>query len=182
MISIYYVSGRGGALDRGLGAAIQTYAHQFFGRAVSGDFEKLDHAEQVQTIREDLGSMPNDEPKILVAHSYGAYLLLHALIRNPHSIDTLLLISPVTGAAMGNGRFFRPPGTKALSQALADRSIQLPKQGALVTGELDWQSPADRGKDVALQLGVKFSVVPNIGHRLPVEFVQSVLNERLATG
>lgn len=180
MISIYYVSGRGGALDRGLGAEIQTYAHQFFGRAVSGDFEKLDHAEQVQTIREDLGSMPDDEPKILVAHSYGAYLLLHALIRNPHSIDTLLLISPVTGAAMGNGRFFRPPGTKVLSQALADQTISLPKQGALLTGELDWQSPADRGKDVALQLGIKFTAVPNTGHRLPAEIIKGYLDAFLA--
>lgn len=179
-MAIYFVSGRGGDLGRGLGAAVQAYPHHFSGRAVSGDFEKLDHAEQVQTIREDLGSMPDDEPKILVAHSYGAYLLLHALIRNPHSIDTLLLISPVTGAAMGNGRFFRPPGTKALSQALADRSIQLPKQGALVTGELDWQSPVDRGKDVALQLGIKFTAVPNTGHRLPAEIIKGYLDAFLA--
>lgn len=181
-MAIYFVSGRGGDLNRGLGAAVQAYPQQFYGRAVSGDFEKLNHAAQVQTIREDLGSLPADEPKILVAHSYGAYLLLHALILNPQPIDTLLLISPVTGAAMGNGRFFRPPGTKALSQAFADRSIPLPKQGALVTGELDWQSPADRGKDVALQLGIKLIIVPNVGHRLPLEFVQSVLNESLATG
>ena len=179
-MAIYFVSGRGGDLSRGLGAAVQTYPHHFSGRAVSGDFEKLDHAEQVQTIREDLGSMPEDEPKILVAHSYGAYLLLHALIHNPQRIDTLLLISPVTGAAMGNGRFFRPPGTKALSQAFADRSISLPKQGALVTGELDWQSPADRGKDVALQLGIKFTAVPNAGHRLPAEIIKAYLDEFLA--
>jgi len=179
-MAIYFVSGRGGDLSRGLGAEIQTYAYQFFGRSVSGDFEKLDHAEQVQTIREDLGSMPDDQPKILVAHSYGAYLLLHALIRNRQPIDTLLLISPVTGAAIGNGRFFRPPGTKALSQAFADRSISLPKQGALVTGELDWQSPADRGKDVALQLGIKFTAVPNAGHRLPAEIIKAYLDEFLA--
>ena len=179
-MGVYFVSGRGGQLNEGLGAAIQSYPHHFLGRAVSGDFEKLTHTTQVQTIQDDLATMPTGESTLLVAHSYGAYLLLHALIKYPQPIDRLVLISPVTGSAMGNGRFFRPPGTKALSQALTEQAIPLPNSGVLVTGEHDWQSPAERGRDIASQLGMKFSLVPNAGHRLPVEFVKKILNECLA--
>ena len=179
-MGVYFVSGRGGQLNEGLGEAIQSYPHHFLGRAVSGDFEKLSHTTQVQTILDDLATMPAGESTLLVAHSYGAFLLLHALIRHPQPVDTLVLISPVTGSAMGNGRFFRPPGTKALSQALSDQTIPLPNRGVLVTGEHDCQSPAERGRDIALRLGIKFCVVPNAGHRLPAECVSTVLNESLA--
>jgi alpha-beta hydrolase superfamily lysophospholipase len=67
------------------------------GRAMSGPFERLEFQSQIDLISQDLQDGFWQKDSKLIAVSYGAYLLLHALSDKPPFLGSILLLSPVMG-------------------------------------------------------------------------------------
>ncbi|MEY3573019.1 MAG: hypothetical protein RJA77_934, partial [Pseudomonadota bacterium] len=91
---IYYLPGRGGRLTGGLGSFLSGFG-TVLGRELTGDFAKLSFGEQVELLRADLSG----QDYLVVANSYGCYLLLNALFELPGYTGKILLLSPVLGDA-----------------------------------------------------------------------------------
>ena len=75
---VYYLAGRGGKLTDGLGRGLLQRGCSLTGRELQGDFARLSFQGQVDLIAEDLKGYWTEDTRI-IAVSYGAYLLLHAL-------------------------------------------------------------------------------------------------------
>ena len=176
-VPCYYLPGRGGRIDRGLGAELVRQGYEVSGREVTPrernnatpEFGHLRFQEQVDLIQHDL-LHHNHDNGLVIAHSFGAYLLLHALLGKPDFLGHCLLISPITGSPTTEGMYFRPPAAKILEQAIADQYFQRFKIQVLV-GELDNQSNPERCKHLVEDNNRDISVLPSQGHQLNHEDV-----------
>ena len=95
--TVYYLTGRGGQLKSGVGKGALDRGVSLAGRAMSGQFERLEFQSQVDLISQDLQDSFWQKDSKLIAVSYGAYLLLHALSDKPPFLGSILLLSPVMG-------------------------------------------------------------------------------------
>jgi predicted alpha/beta superfamily hydrolase len=171
-VPCYYLPGRGGRINRGLGAELVRRGYDVIGREVTPrdrrgeetEFGHLSFEQQVTVIQDDL-SVHNHPDGFILAHSFGAYLLLHALLGKPDFSGQYLLISPITGSATTEGMYFRPPAAKILEQAIADQYFQRFKIRVLV-GELDNQSNPERCRSLAENQNKDVSILPSQGHQL----------------
>ena len=170
----YFLTGRGGSLQGGLGTAISSFTNRLYGREISGEFEKLALLEQVQIVQRDLNSLYSENLRV-IADSYGAYILLHSLINRDIQLPGVLLLSPVSGPATGDGRYFRPPGTKALKDAINNQRLGTEHTGRIVTGEEDWQSPPSDCRRLGAAMGIECLVLDDVGHRVPASYVHQEL-------
>ena len=105
--TVYLRPGRGNRL-KDLGEIIACLGFDVWGREIFPPFSTLNFAEHIQIIQNDLRSWFWHEGAKLVGHSYGGYLLLHALADLEAFPGSLLLISPVLGAARGKWHLSRP--------------------------------------------------------------------------
>jgi len=171
-VPCYYLPGRGGRIDRGLGAELVRQGYEVSGREVTPrhrkgedtEFGHLSFDQQISVIQDDL-SVHNHHDGFVVAHSFGAYLLLHALLGKPDFIGRCLLISPITGSATTEGMYFRPPAAKLLEQAIADQYFQRFKIRVLV-GELDNQSNPERCRSLVANMSTDLVLLKSQGHQL----------------
>jgi hypothetical protein len=81
--NVYYLPGMGGRLDTGLGLALLSRGFNLQGRELTGEFRKLDFGQQVDCVVADLQSIDWEAGGRVIANSFGAYLLLHALAQMP---------------------------------------------------------------------------------------------------
>lgn len=131
-----YLSGRGGNAYEGLGGYIESHSDHYVGLSISPAFLKQEFQSQIQDIQKVLGQCKEFD---VVANSYGAYLLLHALIGFHHDLASVKLLSPVLGKGLSKDKMFssRPPSVKSLMNSLEDGSLNLPTKTAVYIGDQD---------------------------------------------
>jgi hypothetical protein len=178
---LYYLPGHGGSLHKGLGDALSQRGFHIQGRETPGEFKTLGFQAQIDTIACDLHADFWTHDSLVVANSYGGYLLLHALASLPPYPGKLLLLSPIVGdfhtEAIGLG--FYPPRADLLRELAEARSFPTPLKAEIHVGSEDWQSHPDAVGAFAVATGVRLTVVGGGGHRLGVDYVGGVLDRWL---
>ena len=179
--TIYYLTGRGGQLDKGVGQGLLNRGYKLSGREASGKFDTLSIQNQIDLITQDLqGSFWHKDAKV-IAVSYGAYLLLHALSELEPYQGSILLLSPVLGGVCGGEsmHYFSPPRSDKLINMIDNESFPKPRKIEIHVGDKDWQSPYERAMKFAEAFGGHCHVLPDTGHQLGEQYVSPVLNEWL---
>jgi hypothetical protein len=181
-LALYYLPGRGGRLDAGLGIELKTRGYTVVGRETSGQFQRLRFSEQVEVIAEDLRTLFWHSEARVVAHSFGAYLFLHAQASLLPFPGKVLLLSPVIGgsAAPGNGPRLYPPFADRLGELARAGQLAIPARCEIHVGALDWQCSPEAVGSFGELLEIPVSVVPEAGHRLGETYVRGVLDRWLA--
>ncbi len=110
---------------------------------------------------------------MVLANSFGAYLLLHALASLKPYPGRLLLLSPILGefANEQTGTYFSPPYPKRLGTLAQAGQYPTPRDAQIHVGEHDWQSIPQNVQDFGALVGMPVTVVPDAGHRLPKPYV-----------
>ena len=172
-----YITGRGGSGVGGLSAYLKTLDEDFDVLAIDSEFLEQDIQGQIDTVREFIAR----DTANVVANSYGAYLLLLALIDQPPSNIRVLLLSPVLGRAISEERmlFSRPPREKTLHQAVIEQRLGMPGHLEIVTGQEDEICDPALARQVGEQLGISISILPNEGHMLEPASVECALHRFL---
>lgn len=176
--SIYFLPGHGGRIANGLGKALVIMGFDVVGRESIGEFLKLNFEDQVTTISHDLKSSFWRQDALIVANSYGAYLLLHALSYMDTFPGKLLLLSPIVGEfssetiRMG----FIPPYANRLHTLASQGKYPIPSHCEIHVGSEDWQSIPDNVTAFGSLVNAKVTVVTDAGHSLPKEYVAAVLD------
>jgi len=179
---IYYLPGRGGRLDAGLGTALVARNLLVSGRETVGEFAGLSFQEQIELVAQDIqAGFWLKEAKIL-ANSFGAYLFLHAQTLMPAYIGKVLLLSPIVGEFSNNetGTHFVPPRSRKLKELAQAKKFPTPQSCEIHVGEQDWQSNPEHASEFGRLLNISVTVVPRAGHMLPKEYVTTVLDQWLS--
>ena len=179
--TLYYLPGRGGRLDAGLGTALVERNLLVSGRETIGEFASLSFQEQVELVAQDIqANFWHKEAKIL-ANSFGAYLFLHAQTLMPAYIGKVLLLSPIVGEFSNNetGTHFVPPRSRKLRELAQAKKYPTPQSCEIHVGEQDWQSNPEHVSEFGKLLNMSVTVVPRAGHMLPKEYVTTVLDQWL---
>ena len=178
---IYYLSGQGGRLHKGLGEALLARGLDVVGREIQGEFKTIGFAAQVSTIANDLQTQHWDEGALVIANSFGAYLFLHAQTEMNPYIGRVLLLSPIVGEfdneelQMG----FIPPRAKKLFELASSSQYPAPINCQIHVGSDDWQSNPTNVSKLGQMLNVPVHVVPNNGHMLDKSYVSTLLDSWL---
>ena len=179
---IYYLPGRGGRLDAGLGTALIERNLLVSGRETVGEFAGLNFQEQIELVAQDIqAGFWHKEAKIR-ANSFGAYLFLHAQTLMPAYIGKVLLLSPIVGEFSNNetGTHFVPPRSRKLKELAQAKKFPTPQSCEIHVGEQDWQSTPEHVSEFGRLLNISVTVVPRAGHMLPKEYVTTVLDQWLS--
>ena len=179
--TLYYLPGRGGRLDAGLGVALVERNLVVSGRETVGEFASLSFQEQIELVAKDIqANFWHQEAKIL-ANSFGAYLFLHAQTLMPAYLGKVLLLSPIVGEFSNNetGTHFVPPRSRKLKELAQAKKYPTPKSCEIHVGEEDWQSNPEHVSEFGKLLNVSVTVVPRAGHMLPKGYVTTTLDEWL---
>ncbi len=179
--SIYYLPGRGGELRAGLGITLSDRGYRVQGREVTGDLAAYDFQEQINLIRLDLREHYWHPGAEVVAVSYGAYLLLHALIEMNSYPGRVLLLSPILGGVTHEKSFssFTPPRAERLMKRVYAGKFSRPASLEIHVGEDDWQSNPVRVAQLGEKLQADCFYAVDTGHTLGVHYVTSVLDQWL---
>lgn len=178
---IYYLPGRGGRLDAGLGKALLDRGFSIFGRETFGAFQKLRFTDQIELIAKDIKSEFWREDALLIANSFGAYLFLHAQTLMAPFPGKVLLLSPIIGgsAAPGNGPRFLPPFAERLLALAKTGDLRVGNHYEIHVGEFDWQSDPQRVTAFGRLLDIPVSIVPDGRHLLDKVYVSRLLDRWL---
>jgi hypothetical protein len=178
---IYLLPGHGGRIINGLGQALGNLGFDVVGRETVGEFNKLDFDFQVETIAQDLKDNFWRDDALVIANSYGAYLLLHALSSLAVFPGKILLLSPIVGEfssetiCMG----FTPPYADRLHTLASQGKYPIPSQCEIHVGSEDWQSIPGNVTAFASLVNARVTVVKGAGHSLPKDYVAGVLDSWL---
>ncbi len=177
-MDIYYLPGRGGRLETGLGEALLSRGLNLSGRETLGAFAKLSFSEQIEHVAQDLKTHFWHENALVVANSFGAYLFLHAQTLMPPFPGRVLLLSPIVGefANSESQTFFVPPRARQLMELVQAGKYHAVKQCEIHVGELDWQSNPENVQVLAKNMTWDVTVVPRAGHMLPKSYVGGLLD------
>ena len=118
--SVYLLPGRGGSLNGELGQVIISLGYNIYGREVREAFEMYPIGKQTEIICNDIKSSFWGKEFRLVAHSYGGYLMMHAMLEFLPEVypGKILLLSPVLGISRNiNGTGSRPPRAKRILES-----------------------------------------------------------------
>lgn len=180
--AIYYLPGRGGRVDEGLGLALQSRWLTVYGRHLFGEFQRLRFSDQMQLIAEDLKHGFWNENALVIANSFGGYLFLHALTLLDPFPGKVLLLSPIIGttAAPGNGPRFSPPFAERLLQLAQGGELSTPSRCEIHVGELDWQCQPGKIQEFGKLTGIPVTTVPDGGHLLSHSYVSGLLDRWLS--
>lgn len=143
--SIFYISGRNGDFTTGLGEYLATKTEELNGLSLSDKFLSEEFETQLEVISELL-SKARAKQSIIVANSYGAYLLLHAILANRIGLSKLILISPILGATYSGNRFFKPPFSRRLHALMGETA-----NGLVGDTIVTWGAEDDSVDQVGLQ-------------------------------
>ena len=178
---IYLLPGHGGRISNGLGQALANRGFDVVGRETVGEFNKLDFEVQVKTIAQDLKDNFWRDDALVIANSYGAYLLLHALSSLEVFPGKLMLLSPIVGEfssetiRMG----FIPPYADRLHTLASQGKYPMPSHCEIHVGSEDWQSIPDNVTAFASLVNAQVTVVEGAGHSLPKDYVSLLLDRWL---
>ena len=172
-----YITGRGGSGTGGLSAYLKTLDDNYAVLPIDAGFLQHDIQGQIDTVRKFI----QRDTANVVANSYGAYLLLLALIDQPPSNIRVLLLSPVLGRAISEERmlFSRPPREKSLHKAIAEQRLGMPSYLEIVTGQEDEICDPALALRVGGQLNIEVSILQGEGHMLHTTKVSKILGHFL---
>jgi len=174
---LIYISGRGGDANKGLGAYLKKLDPNRIGLSVNESFLQLSFYGQVSVVRQLLDEFDGENTKV-IANSYGAYLLLHALIDAPSYQFRGLLLSPAIGGVLNSNSlaYARQPSTNRFDEALIDRAFTKPRYLALYIGDLDVGYDFARFSDLneSMELDL-LEVIPGQGHMIDRDVVKTTL-------
>jgi len=175
--TVYYLTGMGGRLSAGLGQALLGRGFEVAGRELVGEFRSLDFQNQLDLIADDLQTHFWDEGAFVIANSFGAYLLLHALTQLPPYPGSILLLSPIVGAFSNeeSQMSFIPPRADKLMKLAQEGTFPTPMNCEAHVGAQDWQSNPKSVKNFFSLLGAGVTVVPDAGHALLEYYVGGLL-------
>jgi hypothetical protein len=181
---IYFVPGRGENQNESLGKAIGDTGYEVYGRSIVSSFERLRFSEQLKMIRSDIETDFWNHAAILIARSYGAYLLLHALADMSPFPGRILLFSPVLGKATSvqEKRLFIsiPPQAEKLHDLAKAGRFPAPKYMEIHTGAEDRGCDPVLAKEFASTIpNTKLFIVAGTGHRLEEAYVRKALDSFL---
>ena len=178
---IYYLPGRGGRLETGLGQALTSRGLSVSGRETVGDFTQLSFQDQIELVAKDLTTNFWQENAKVIGNSYGAYLFLHAQSILPSFPGKVLLLSPIIGEFNNEnvGTHFIPPRSRQLVSLVDIGQYPVPNDCEIHVGELDWQSNPETVMKMGNRLRMRVSVVPGAGHMLPKTYVGELLDRWL---
>jgi hypothetical protein len=180
--SIYYLLGRAGRLDTGLGQHLLQRGYDVTGRATVDEFNRLSFAEQVDTVVQDISKYFWDASAQIIANSFGAYLFLHAQIQLAPSPGKVLLLSPIVGEStnQATATSFVPPRAAQLFELASNDKYPTPLNCEMHVGSLDWQCNPENVQKLAGLINLKAFVVDGAGHSLPKSYVGPLLDKWLA--
>jgi hypothetical protein len=180
--AIYLLPGKGGRLNKGVGEALSARGYDVFGRELYGEFRNLSFADQIDIVATDLQTSFWHEDAKVIANSFGAYLFLHAQTLLESFVGRVLLLSPIIGEVANEEHmmFFIPPRSRRIQDLVRAGAYPAPACCEIHVGELDWQSDPEKVTELGRQLGMKVTVVPGAGHRLPIDYVGATLDAWLA--
>lgn len=178
---IYLLPGHGGRIANGLGQALVARGFDVVGRETVGEFKKLDFDVQVETVAQDLQASFWRDDAHVIANSYGAYLLLHALSSLDSFPGKILLLSPIVGefASETIRMGFIPPYADRLHTLASQGKYPLPNHCEIHVGSEDWQSIPDNVTAFASLVNARVTVVEGAGHTLPKNYVSVLLDHWL---
>ena len=177
--SIYYLPGRGGRLDTGLGQHLLERGYDVTGRATVDEFNRLSFAEQVDTVAQDISTHFWDANARIIANSFGAYLFLHAQIQLAPFPGKVLLLSPIVGESTNEttATSFVPPRAALLFELASNDKYPTPLNCEMHVGSLDWQCNPHNIQKLAGLIQVKAFVLEGAGHSLPKSYVEPLLDQ-----
>lgn len=164
MSILYFLPGRGSSLNGRLGLELQSRGYELHGRILDGDFAKLSFPDQIHHVATDLKELDGRDVPV-IANSWGAYWALHALLQNQRSYSKMLLISPILGAVIGEGRMFKPPLSKVMERSI-DEGLFPEVNLTVLVGSDDWQSPQNRSRTLCNATDGHLVVADGKGHDL----------------
>jgi predicted alpha/beta hydrolase family esterase len=172
-LNIRYITGRGGSGTGGLSAYLRTLTNDFDVLPIDPEFLLQDIEDQIDSVRRFVQLDGGN----IIANSYGAYLLLQALIDQPPLKIRVLLLSPVLGRAFSKGRmlFSRPPREATLRRAILQSRLGMPQYLTIVTGQEDEICDPERAREVATQLAIDISILEQEGHMISPEKVSGTI-------
>lgn len=176
---VIYITGRGGDANKGLGAYLKELDANRIGLSINSQFLKLSHNEQVGVVSKLMGDFDSADT-LIVANSYGAYLLLQVMLVLGSLKSRVILLSPVMGRGMLKSGMFmsRPPGERKVLEA-EERGDVL--AGMIVSVHVGEHDDSVNICDISKRLGiVDVYVVPKEGHNLPIEYVQKIVTRHFA--
>ena len=159
-----YITGRGGSGTGGLSAYLKTLDDNYDVLPIDAGFLQHDIQGQIDTVRKFIQL----DTANVVANSYGAYLMLLALIDRPPLNIRVLLLSPVLSCAISEERmlFSRPPREKTLHKAIAEQRLGMPDHREIVTGAEDEICDPALATKIGEQLGTKVAILAGEEHML----------------
>lgn len=186
MPTIYYVPGRGGRLNQGLGLELSSRGYDLMGREIVGPgprdqsnpFASLSFQQQVQIIQHDLKTHFWTPESLVIGNSFGAYLIAHSILQLGKFPGKCLFLSPVLGAVKTTGVLFKPPKSGALKDAIESRSFPLIILDIIVGSRDEHYVPEVAEKLDQLTAG-SITILDDEGHRLSHEIVKDKLDHWL---
>lgn len=177
-MEVLYITGRGGSLNKGLAAYLASSIKGFEGIAVDTQFLKRRPLEQVELIRQKIAQ---DPARLVIANSYGAYLVLHALAQIKDFIpENVLLLSPLLGVGREQGGFYMniPPLLSRLEEAFHAGVVMRPKTIKFLIGELDKQISVRQVGFLEEYFGLNaVQVCSGEGHMMSTQRIQTTLKD-----
>jgi len=178
---VYYLPGRGGHVENGLGDGLRQRGCAVTGRETNGAFRDLSFQEQIDIVGADLQGAFWDKDAHVVAVSYGAYLFLHAQAQMQPYPGSVLLLSPIVGQ-FANDEIqlgFIPPRAKRLQQLADAGGYPSPLNCHIHVGSEDWQSNPKAVTSFGAKVGIPVTIAKGLGHQLGVDYVGPLLDKWL---
>lgn len=178
---VYFLPGHGQRISNSLGQELCRRSFEVVGRETVGDFKKLSFEVQVETVAHDLKANFWYPDALVLANSYGAYLLLQALSLSKPFPGKALLLSPIVGEFSNEkSRIgFIPPYARRLYELTTSGQFPVLEKCEIHVGSEDWQSIPDDVVAFASMVNAKVAVLKDAGHSLPKEYVSAVLDRWL---
>jgi len=175
---VIYISGRGGNANKGLGAWIKSIQPNRIGLSVNQQFLSFEFEKQVQVIQ-DLIEEFDSQNTLIIANSYGAYLLLQALFKLKQLDSRIVLLAPVMGRGINSKSMYmsRPPGEENIKLSMRSGGLLNAQNISVHIGGHD---NAETVVNISNKLGIKnVQVLDGEGHSLPKSYIQQLLNNYL---
>ena len=135
MAAVFLITGRGGSLEHGLGAHLSSRFGAVTGISLSAEWLRQSHDDQIAAVMKCIAEAEAARAP-LIANSYGAYLLLLALLGQPPIDTSVMLLSPVLGTTVVSGTYFRPPDARLFATAI-EGALPKPRWLEIYMGEQD---------------------------------------------
>ena len=175
--SIFYISGRGGNFTIGLGRYLATKTYKLDGLSLSNEFLGKEFQIQLDIVFEQVF---NAKESIIVANSYGAYLLLHVLLSRRIELSNLILISPIFGSCYSGNRYFKPPFSQRLNTLMNEAASNLPRRTTIIWGDEDDSIDRDKIKKLTSQcIDIQLIEINAQRHDIDKQILAKTLNRIL---